>query len=116
MTGDESLREKYDRYKQTAAGAYNGFLESDRAILGEVRMIAGGLVMVLIITLVLTEVYNAVNFETDANGNYTGPFGDVVAALESTGVAAMTLLVVGFLVVAAGAIMRYFNVGFGGGR
>ena len=111
---EESLTDKYKRIKETAAGAYDSLQQDDRAILGEVRMIAGGLVMVLIITLVLTEVHNAVDFETD-NGTYTGPFGDVISTLESTGVAALTLLVVGFLVVAASAIMRYFGTGFGGG-
>jgi hypothetical protein len=63
--------------------------------------------MMLIITLVLTEVYNAVSISS-------GPFSEVVTTLESTGVAALTLLVVGFLVVAASAIMRFFGTGFGG--
>lgn len=84
------------------------FAGSDRGILSEVRMIGGGLVLVLVITLVLTEVYNAITIDSSS------PFYDVVTSLESTGVAAMTLLVVGFLVIAASAIMRYFGGGFGG--
>jgi len=79
--------------------------DDDRGILSEVRMIGGGLVLMLIVSLVLTEVYNAVNV--------TGPF-NITGTLESTGVAALTLLVVGFLVIAASAIMRYFGGGFGG--
>jgi len=75
--------------------------------MAEVRLIGAGLVMMLIITLVLTEVYNAVDISS-------GPFQEVVTTLESTGVAALTLLVVGFLVVAASAIMRFFGTGFGG--
>jgi hypothetical protein len=86
----------------------------DRGIMNAVRMVGAGLVMTLVVVLVLTEVHAAIPFETDNAGNYTGPFGDVVAALESTGVAALSLLVVGFLVVAAGAIMRFFGTGFGG--
>jgi len=115
---DESLRDKIERHKSTAEGTVASLADDDRAILGEVRVIAGAMVMLLVITLVLTEVYNAVNFETDTEGNYTGPFGDVVSTLETTGVAALTLLVVGLLVVAASAIMRYFGSGFGmgGGR
>jgi hypothetical protein len=81
--------------------------EDKRGIMAEVRLIGAGLVMMLIITLVLTEVYNAVDISS-------GPFQEVVTTLESTGVAALTLLVVGFLVVAASAIMRFFGTGFGG--
>ena len=79
-----------------------------RGIMSEVRMIGGGLVLTLIVTLVLTEVYDAINIEE------TSAFYDVVSSLETTGVAALTLLVVGFLVIAASAIMRYFGGGFGG--
>ena len=86
--------------------------EGDRAVMNEVRMIGGALVGIVIIALVLTEVYNAVEFETDADGNYTGPFGDIVAAAETTGVAAITLLVVGLLVLAASVIMRFMGGGF----
>ena len=85
----------------------------DRAIMNEVRMIGGALVGIVIIALVLTEVYDAVEFETDADGNYTGPFGDIVAAAETTGVAAITLLIVGLLVLAASVIMRFMGGGFG---
>ena len=84
-------------------------LRSDnRGIMSEVRLIGGGLVLTLIVTLVLTEVYDAINIEE------TSAFYDVVSSLETTGVAALTLLVVGFLVIAASAIMRYFGGGFGG--
>jgi hypothetical protein len=86
----------------------------DRGIMNAVRMVGAGLVMTLIIVLVLTEVHAAVPFETDNNGNYIGPFGDVVGSIESTGVAALSLLVVGFIVVSASAIMRFFGGGFGG--
>jgi hypothetical protein len=92
-----------DRAKEQAAD----FKDDSRGIMAEVRLIGAGLVMMLIITLVLTEVYNAVDITS-------GPFTDVVTTLEGTGVAALTLLVVGFLVVAASAIMRFFGTGFGG--
>lgn len=82
---------------------------ASRGIIQEVQLVGAGLVMTLIVTLVLTEVYNAVDIST-------GPFTEVVTALESTGVAALTLLVVGFLVVGATSIMRYFGAGFGGNR
>lgn len=116
MTDDNSLRERLQTAYKNGAAALDqpdpG--ERDRGILNSIRMVAGGLIMVLVVTLVLTEVYNAVDFQTGPNGSYTGPFGPVVSTLEGTGVAALTLLVVGFLVIAAGAIMQYFGTGFGG--
>ncbi len=79
----------------------------DRAIMNEVRMIGGALVGIVIIALVLTEVYNAVEIED------TSPFHGIVESAETTGVAAITLLVVGLLVLAASVIMRFMGGGFG---
>ena len=81
-----------------------------RGVIDTVRLIGGSLIMILVITLVLTEVYGAINVTEDS------PFYGVVSALETTGVSAMVLLVVGLLVIAASALMAYFNFGGGGGR
>jgi len=78
----------------------------DRAIMSEVRMIGGALVAIVIIALVLTEVYDAVEIDEEA------PFYDIVESAETTGVAAITLLVVGLLVLAASVIMRFMGGGF----
>ena len=113
-------RDRAETAVETAEGVMDHQVDEmrrdDRGIIDSIRLVAGGLIMVLVLALVLTEVHQAVEFETDADGNYTGPFGGVVDTLEGTGVAALTLLVVGFLVVAAGAIMRFFGAGFSGGR
>ncbi len=81
----------------------------ERAILSEVKFVGAAMIMILVVALVLTELWSAIPWETDADGNYTGPFGDVVSSLETTGAAALTLLVVGVLVVAATAIMDTFG-------
>ena len=107
-----SLRDRL-RQKRDSAKLFVEDRREDRAVMNEVRMIGGALVAIVIIALVLTEVYNAVEFETDADGNYTGPFGEIVATAETTGVAAITLLVVGLLVLAASVIMRFMGGGFG---
>ena len=107
-----SLRDRL-RGKRDSAKLFVEDRREDRAVMNEVRMIGGALVAIVIIALVLTEVYNAVDFETDADGNYEGPFGEIVAAAETTGVAAITLLVVGLLVLAASVIMRFMGGGFG---
>ena len=78
----------------------------DRAVMNEVRMIGGALVAILIVALVLTEVYNAVEVDE-------GPFSEIVTSAENTGVAAITLLIVGLLVLAASVIMRFMGGGFG---
>ena len=82
--------------------------------MNEVRLVGAGLIFTLIIVLVLTEVFDAIEPETDTDGDYVGTFGEIFSAVEGTGVAALTLIVVGFLVVAATAIMRFFGNGFGG--
>ena len=99
-----------DRLKRKHEQA--SLVADQRGIMSEVRMIGGALVAVVIVALVLTEVYDAVDFETDADGNYTGPFGPIVEAAETTGVAAITLLVVGLLVLAASVIMRFMGGSF----
>lgn len=109
-----SILKRLRLHYETASGAVAGM--DDRAILSEVRMVGGGMIIVLVVAMVMTEMYGSTDFETDGDGNYVGPFGDVLTSLESTGTAAMTLLVVGFLVVSASAIMRTFGSGFGGGR
>ena len=101
------------RAKRDSAALFANDRVQDRAIMSEVRTIGGALVAVVIVALVLTEVYDAVDFETDAYGNYTGPFGPIVEAAETTGVAAITLLVVGLLVLAASVIMRFMGGSFG---
>jgi len=79
----------------------------DRAIMSEVRMVGGALVAVVIVALVLTEVYEAVDIEEES------PFHGIVESAETTGVAAITLLIVGLLVLAASVIMRFMGGGFG---
>ena len=103
-----SLSDRLHQKQQQAS-----LVADQRGVMNEVRMIGGALVGIVIIALVLTEVFNAVDFETDADGNYTGPFGGIVESAETTGVAAITLLIVGLLVLAASVIMRYMGAGFG---
>lgn len=101
-----------DRFKQLwtqGMTVHRDRATGDRAILSEVRMVGAGLIMVLISALVLTEIFGAVDVST-------GPFSGVADSLETTGVSALTLLTVGFLVVAATAIMRFFGGGMMGGR
>jgi len=76
-------------------------------VMGQVRLIGGAIIMIAVIVLVLNEVLtiNAIN-------NSTGPFSGIIDTLEGTGGAALSLLVVGLLVAAAAAVMRFFDVGF----
>jgi uncharacterized integral membrane protein len=92
------------RYEQ------HGIKADHRAILQEARMIGGALIMLLIITLVLTEVYAAINIDNNST------WYPIVESLETTGVSAVVLLVVGLLVISATAIMRFFGGGGFGGR
>lgn len=74
----------------------------------EIQIVGTGLIFTFIIGLVLNEVFTAVEFNAS-----TSPFGGVYNTLTTTGQSALTLLVVGFIVVAAAGIMKFFG-GFNG--
>ena len=93
-----------DRLKRKHEEA--SLVADQRGIMSEVRMIGGALVAVVIIALVLTEVYSAVEIDAES------PFYGIVEAAETTGVAAITLLVVGLLVLSASVIMRFMGGSF----
>lgn len=80
--------------------------DAEMGIMREVQIIGGAVIMIAIVVLVVNEVLTV-----DAINNSSGPFSGVITSLEGTGVAAMTLLVVGLLVLAARAIMRNFGGG-----
>jgi hypothetical protein len=81
--------------------------EQTLPVMQAVRMIGGAVVGIAVIVLVVNEVLTI-----GAVSNSTGPFAGVIDSLETTGVAAMTLLVVGLVVVAAQQIMSYMGGGF----
>jgi hypothetical protein len=76
------------------------------AIMAQIRMIGGAVILIAIVVLVVNEVLtvNAIN-------NSSGPFTSVIDSLNTTGVAAMSLLVVGLVVAAARAIMGFMGGG-----
>jgi hypothetical protein len=80
---------------------------SDRnRIVRTVRVVGGAMITILLVTLVLNEVFQAVNIGS-------GAFSGIADQLQSTGVAAMGLLIVGLLVVSANRIMGVFGGGGG---
>ena len=85
---------------------------SNAQIMGTVRLIGGAMIGIAVLALVLTEIFQLEQFSTDADGNYDGPFGNVLDALTSTGPAALGLLVIGLLVAAASRVMGFFGGGF----
>ena len=89
-------------------GAAKNTVHDRMPIMGEIRLIGGALVFLLLIVFVLTEIYEAVDIAE-------GPFSEVGDDLENIGAVALSLLVLALLVVAAAAIMRFFGrSGFGG--
>ena len=75
-------------------------------IMGTVRVIGGAMIGISVLVIVLNEV-----FSINSISNSTGPFAGIIDSLESTGVAAMSLLVVGLLVAAANRVMGFFGGG-----
>jgi len=76
------------------------------SIMQQVRLIAGAMIGISVLVIVLNEV-----FSLDSISNSSGPFSSIVDSLQSTGAAALGLLVIGLLVVAANAIMGFFGRG-----
>lgn len=86
---------KFDEIEQRSATAN---------IMGAVRLIGGALIGISVLVVVLSEV-----FSLDQIQNANGSFGGIIDSLESTGVAALSLLVIGLLVVAANRVMGFFG-------
>jgi len=110
QTQGPSIESEPSEALQTGAEAVNklqrrsGF--SNASIMRAVRVIGGALIAIAMITVVLSEV-----FALDAVNVSSGPFSGVYDTLTTTGPAALTLLVVGLIVLAANNIMGLFGGG-----
>jgi hypothetical protein len=79
---------------------------SEARIMDVVRVVGGAMIGLAVLVVVLNEV-----FAIDAIANGTGQFTGVIDSLETTGSAALGLMVIGLLIVAANRIMSYFGGG-----
>jgi len=79
---------------------------AEASIMQQVRLIAGAMVGISVLVIVLNTA-----FSIDSIANSSGPFSGTIDSLESTGGAALGLLVVGLLIVAANAVMGFFGRG-----
>ena len=95
---------------RTGASAVNklerrtGFASAN--IMRTVRVLGGAMIGISILVVVLNSV-----FSLDQISNTSGPFGDVIDSLRTTGGAALGLLVFGLLVLAANQVMGFFGNG-----
>jgi hypothetical protein len=98
------------REGQRAANALGDSLEETFGVsvdmMGVVRVIGGTMIGIAILVVVLNEV-----FALDSINNSSGEFSSVIDSLESTGGAALGLLVIGLLVVGANRVMGFFGGG-----
>jgi len=114
VTADEStdeydfqvVDEKGHVVKETTAEEWDADGLAHADIMGVVRVIGGAMIGIAVLVVVLNEI-----FSIESISNTSGPFGGVVDSLESTGVAALSLLVVGLLVAAANRVMGFFGGG-----
>lgn len=88
---------KFDEFEQAYAQGN---------IMQVVRLIGGAMIGIAVLVVVLNQV-----FQLDSISNGSGPFSGITDSLESTGVAAISLLVVGLLVVSANRVMGFFGGG-----
>ena len=95
---------------QTGAEAVNelsnrtGFASAN--IMRVVRVMGSAMIGIAILVVVLNEVF-ALDSISDTNGSFSG----IVDSLETTGAAALGLLVIGLLVLAANRVMGFFGNG-----
>jgi hypothetical protein len=101
--------EKGHVVQTTTADEYETEGLAEANVMRTVRVIGGAMIGIAVLVVVLNEV-----FSIDSIANSSGPFSGITDSLTSTGVAAMSLLVVGLLVAAANRIMGFFggNGGF----
>jgi hypothetical protein len=72
-----------------------------------VRVLGGAMIGIAILVVVLNEVFALDTFNDTENMT----FGGVITSLQSTGGAALGLLVIGLLVLAANRVMGFFGGG-----
>jgi hypothetical protein len=99
--------EQAEQFWKSLLGWSSDDYEDDMQVMQAVRMIGGGVIGIAVIVIVVNEVLT-----TNAVNDTTGPFSGVIDSLETTGVSAMVLLVVGLLVAAASRLMGFFGGGF----
>jgi hypothetical protein len=115
VTADEPNDEEYDfqvvdekghvvKTTTTEEWEEEGLAQAE--VMGTVRVIGGALIGISVLVIVLNEVFSINSLQ-----NSSGPFSGIIDSLESTGVAAMSLLVVGLLVAAANRVMGFFGGG-----
>jgi len=98
--------EKGNYIETTSAEEYNERGLSAAGIMRTVRIVGGAMIGIAVLTVVLDEV-----FSINSISNSSGPFSGVTDSLQSTGVAALSLLVIGLLVAAANRVMGFFGGG-----
>jgi hypothetical protein len=76
------------------------------SIMRTVRVLGGAMIGIAVLVLVLNEV-----FSLEAMNVSDGPFSGIMDSLESTGGAALGLIVIGLLVLAANRVMGFFGGG-----
>jgi len=92
--------------KTTTADEFDAEGLAKASILDVVRLIGGAMIGIAVMVVVLNEL-----FSLDAISNSSGPFSGITDQLSTIGVSAITLLVIGLLVVAANRIMGFFGRG-----
>lgn len=68
------------------------------------KTIGKGLMTVALVVIVLNEL-----FTLSIVNNTTGPFGDLIDTVENLGVAALTLVVIGFIVLGAAVAIGFMD-------
>lgn len=85
-------------------GSRTGFASAN--IMRVVRVMGGAMIGIAVLVVVLNEV-----FSLDQISETNGSFSGIIDSLQTTGAAALGLLVIGLLVLAANRVMQFFGSG-----
>jgi len=101
----DSVRESSAFQAGHAAGERS--VASFRQSSGMVERVAGGIMTIAVVAIVLNQL-----FTLEIVNSTSGPFSDLITQVQNVGTAALTLIVLGFLAAAAGAVLTMFRGGF----
>lgn len=108
-TGEQTITEKMPDSLTSNRAFQKGFSKGESFFQngGMTERVAGGIMTIAVVAIVLNEL-----FSLQIVNNSSGPFADLITQVQNVGTAALTLIVLGFLAAAAGAVLSMFRGGF----
>jgi hypothetical protein len=102
----DSPEQGWQEETEDNAGFLEGAMDTTLGVVQEARVLGGAVITVTLVLIVLNVIMGL-----DIVQNATGPYANIMTDVTSISGAAFSVLVVGFIVVAANAVLNYFGRG-----